>query len=136
MIFAIDFDGTFAADPDMFRLAVRLLRARGHGCFLITNRREDQGAEVKLLVGDLMPIVFAGPMSKYDAAFAAGYDVDIWIDDAPHIVNVSGIVYVGDDDPHAENCGNDGCSNPITHTCGYCWKHCACGKQARANAKP
>jgi hypothetical protein len=52
---------------------------------LVTGREDIPGfAEpVRALVGDIMPIVFAGGSWKREAAKAAGWDVDIWIDDNP-----------------------------------------------------
>lgn len=85
LVFGIDFDGTFAADPLFFKAFVSLLRASGHSCVMVTGREDVPGlAEpVRALVGDLMPIVFAGGTWKKDAAKAAGWIIDIWIDDNP-----------------------------------------------------
>ncbi len=49
MIFAIDYDGTWSRDPDGFRLIVELLRARGHGCIMVTGRSDSgqYGTEVR-----------------------------------------------------------------------------------------
>ena len=92
---AIDFDGTFAEDPDAFREVVGVFKARGHRCLLVTNRPEEWGKDVRDLVGDLMPIVFAGTSSKRGAVHRQGYEVDIWVDDMPHIVEMEGVVYLG-----------------------------------------
>lgn len=69
MIFGIDFDGTFSRDPELFRLFVSALRARGHTAVLVTGRSDEGrfGAEVRCAVGDLMPIVFAGMVWKRKA---------------------------------------------------------------------
>ena len=92
---AIDFDGTFAEDPDAFREIVEVFRARGHQCILVTNCPEEWGDDVRELVGDLMPVVFAGRLSKSAAVYRQGYDVDIWVDDMPHVIEMDGIVYLG-----------------------------------------
>ncbi|KKM71261.1 hypothetical protein LCGC14_1432440 [marine sediment metagenome] len=98
---AIDFDDTFSADPDLWREFVGVATGRryGHKCILVTNRPEAMGNDVRAEVGDLMPIVFAGRLSKKEAAARAGYSVDIWIDDNPEYVDVQGIRYVGNDRP-------------------------------------
>lgn len=88
MIFGIDFDGTFAADPDLFRGFVAALRARGHEAVLVTGRSDEPpwGDQVRALVGDLLPIVFAADHWKRDAAERAGFKVDVWLDDHPEYV--------------------------------------------------
>ena len=88
MVFAIDYDGTFSRDPDLWREFVASARARGHECVLVTGRTDEGewGAEVKRGVGDLMPIVFAGPHWKREAALKKGWKVDVWIDDNPEYV--------------------------------------------------
>lgn len=85
LVFGIDYDQTFAADPEMFKAFVGLIKAHGHIPVLVTGREDSHGfgEPVRALVEDLMPIVFAGGSWKRDAAKAAGYEVDIWIDDNP-----------------------------------------------------
>ena len=43
--------------------------------------------EVRRIVGDVMPIVFTGRIPKAEAVKRHGFDVDIWIDDAPEFVH-------------------------------------------------
>ena len=88
ILFGVDFDGTFARDPHGFRLFVAMMRERGHSFVLVTGRSDDGqwGAEVRREVRDLMPIVFAANGWKRDAAHAAGFKVDVWIDDNPEYV--------------------------------------------------
>ena len=85
LVVAIDFDGTYAADPELFRAFVDLLKARGHIPIMVTGRPEKYGMDEapKALVGDTMPIIFAGGEWKIDAVKARGYKVDIWVDDNP-----------------------------------------------------
>lgn len=93
MIFAIDYHGTFQRDVRTFRAVVRGLQAAGHTCVLVTgiDDGDSYAAEVKRDVGDLMPIVFAAGAWKRQAAKAAGFDVDVWIDDQPE--------YIAEQDP-------------------------------------
>ena len=88
LLFAIDFDNTFTADPSLFRSFVALLRAAGHDAIMVTGRSDEGqwGQEVRDAVGDLLPVVFAGRQWKRDAAVAAGYKVSIWVDDMPDYV--------------------------------------------------
>lgn len=88
ILFGVDFDGTFSRDPHGFRLFVAVMRERGHSFVLVTGRSDEGqfGAEVRREVRDLMPIVFAANGWKRDAALAAGFKVDVWIDDNPESV--------------------------------------------------
>ena len=98
---AIDYDDTFSADPSLWREFVKIATGRryGHRCVLVTNRTEDMGNDVRAEVGDLMPIVFAGVFSKRSMAALVGYNVDIWIDDSPELIEMDGLRYVGTDRP-------------------------------------
>ncbi len=88
ILFGIDYDGTLSRDPEFFRLVVRAGLAAGHRFVLVTGRSDTGvwGTEVRRAVGDLMPIVFAADGWKREAAFAAGYKVDVWVDDHPEYV--------------------------------------------------
>jgi hypothetical protein len=88
MIIGIDYDGTFSADPGLWRGFVKQAVARGHKCLCVTGRSDvgDLGDEVRRALGSLMPVLFAGLAWKRDTASAAGYDVDVWIDDNPEYV--------------------------------------------------
>ncbi len=91
MIFGIDFDGTFAATPELWRRFILDAQRDGHTCVLVTGRSNNSpwspwGREVIEMVSDLMPIVFAGNQWKRQAALAAGYKVDVWIDDYPEYI--------------------------------------------------
>lgn len=87
-LFAIDYDGTWSADPELFETFVALLRTRGHDAILVTGRSDSGrwGAEVRAAVRSV-PIVFAANKWKREAAKAAGYKVDIWIDDFPEYID-------------------------------------------------
>lgn len=88
MLVAIDFDGTFARDPSLFRSIVALIRAHHHDAVLVTGRSDEGpwGDEVRAAVDGLMPIVFAGGAWKREAAMAAGFKPDIWFDDWPEYI--------------------------------------------------
>jgi hypothetical protein len=93
MIIAIDYDNTFTLDPDLFRDMAQRFQRRGHRVIVITGRSDEDpwGTEVRTMVRDLCPIVFAGLSWKREAAIAEGYIVDVWIDDMPE--------YIGPQDP-------------------------------------
>jgi hypothetical protein len=88
ILFAVDFDSTWTADPALFRMLVAIGQARGHRFVLVTGRSDEGqwGAVVRREIRDLMPIVFAANGWKREAAERAGFKVDIWIDDHPEAV--------------------------------------------------
>ena len=87
-IIAIDYDGTYTVDPDLWRAFIERAQARGHVVVMVTGRSNEGqfGAEVRRAVNGLVPIVFAAQMWKRHAAQLAGFDVSIWIEDHPEAV--------------------------------------------------
>lgn len=88
MIIAVDYDGTYAADPETFNKVIEVFQAAGHTVICVTGR--DGGAMgdiVRATIGQLIPCIFAGKDWKVDAAKTAGYDVDVWIDDNPGMIS-------------------------------------------------
>lgn len=86
LTFALDFDDTFTACPDLWRAFVRQAEAAGHRVFLVTARRDtdENRAIISEALGDcVLPKVFAALGSKLDAVEKRGIKVDIWIDDDP-----------------------------------------------------
>lgn len=97
MIIGVDLDGTYAADVSTFRKVVDVFQQAGHRCVLVTNRGPDDRALVESIVLGQMPLIFAAGSPKKVAALAAGYAVDVWIDDNPILVDFGGmgLVMVG-----------------------------------------
>lgn len=95
MTIAIDFDGTYAALPELRAFGEMLVQA-GHTVVIVTARSDhgEFGAEVRRVVGGAFPIVFAGERWKRHAAEAAGYRVDIWIDDNPEYIGPQHLIGV------------------------------------------
>lgn len=87
MIIAIDYDNTYAADPETFDKVIGVFKQAGHIIICVTGR--DGGAMgdiVRATIGQLIPIVFAAKEWKRDAALKRGYKVDVWIDDMPEMI--------------------------------------------------
>lgn len=100
MTIAIDFDGTFAADPVLFGHFVNDALRMGHTCLILTGRSDEgeYGDEVRRLVRQHLndaniPIVFAGMAWKRDAAKARGFNVDVFIDDTPEYIAPQNILF-------------------------------------------
>lgn len=87
MLIAIDFDGTFASDPPAFIAAVSELLFKGHDLVTVTSRRKTLENEQHMREsGITWPILFAYDKPKKLAAIEAGFKVDVWIDDQPHMI--------------------------------------------------
>lgn len=93
MLFGIDYDGTFGADPALFHAFLDLLTAKGHQAVIVTGRTRPTGTkgigefEVEVVTKGRIPVVYAGMTFKRIAAADAGYKVDIWIDDNPEFID-------------------------------------------------
>lgn len=89
MIISVDYDSTYSADPITFNAVIQIFQAAGHTVICCTGRDRTSGKEVLESIGKLVGedhCVFAGKEWKRDAASAAGFDVDVWIDDMPEMV--------------------------------------------------
>lgn len=82
MIISIDYDRTYTSAPSFWRAVIAFAALEGHQVICVTGRKpehslddENEGIEV--------PVIYADGKLKREAAEAAGYEVDIWIDDEP-----------------------------------------------------
>lgn len=85
MNIAIDFDDTFTADPDMWKLFIRSAYENGHNVFVVTWRSEGERFEVDLEVpaNFIMAKHFTARKAKRKYMEDKGIYIDIWIDDNP-----------------------------------------------------
>lgn len=86
MIIAIDYDETWTAFPGLWRDFVASCRQRGITVIIVTNRSMD------MHIGDpgkfgVEAVVYANGRPKREAAHLHDFNVDIWIDDLPHLVD-------------------------------------------------
>lgn len=84
MTVGIDYDGTWTAAPAFWREVVALAPRFGVGFVLVTNR----GPNMPVESGLPMPVVYANGRPKRQAAAKAGWDVQVWVDDYPHLVDL------------------------------------------------
>ncbi len=87
-VIAIDFDGTFTDDKDLWAGFIRSARDAGHDVVCVTARRETEDntrfMTTTFKVWDCqIPIVFTDGGAKRDVTNESGVDVDIWIDNDP-----------------------------------------------------
>jgi HK97 family phage portal protein len=91
MTVSIDFDRTFAADPQLWGEFARQAVADGNTVVMISRRPESDREEVIASLGDYAEsfsqvLLVGGDTLKADAADAAGIKVDVWVDDSPQTI--------------------------------------------------
>jgi hypothetical protein len=89
MLIALDYDLTYTADPELWDAFIAAARARGHEFVCVTGREQPPSIAERQIP---MPVVCAGDKHKFRAAMAAGYAVDVWIDDSPGTIEPARIV--------------------------------------------
>ena len=77
---AIDYDGTYTADPEMWDRFIQDAQERGHRVLCVTSRYGDS-TDPELIYG--VVTVFTKMQAKRWFCNAGGVKVDIWIDDEP-----------------------------------------------------
>lgn len=99
MIIAIDLDKTWTAAPAMWFGIRLLIESKGHTVIMVTARRDpvSQGERDRFLLPEDMPIIYTAGDFKKPCAEAAGYKVDIWIDDTPGMIQECAILKVAPD---------------------------------------
>ena len=86
MNIALDYDGTFSADPGLWKNFIRDAKLRGHEVILITMRYEDpvESAEViQALEESDVRIIYTNRKAKQKFVDELNLKIDIWIDDKP-----------------------------------------------------
>lgn len=90
---SIDFDRTFAADPELLGDFAAKAKADGNSVVMITRRADtpEDRDFIEQTLGSYADafdaVILAGPeMQKEAAAKQAGISVDIWIDDSPQTI--------------------------------------------------
>lgn len=82
MIIGLDWDNTYTRRPDFWFDFVGLCTLFQVKVIIVTNRGPEFPCERPPVT-----VVYANGQPKRQAAKAAGYHVDIWIDDFPHLVD-------------------------------------------------
>ena len=88
MLIALDYDGTYTADPGLWHPFIAASRARGHRIFVVTMRFPSEGREVEQRLGTHVDrIIFTGREAKRRHLQRLGHDVDVWIDNHPEYID-------------------------------------------------
>lgn len=87
MTFAIDFDGTYDRDPMLWTFFVQMALTLGHDVIVVTARGDHHQPTAEHVIaqrwGPNVPVIRSYDRPKTQVAYAAGYSVDVWIDDEP-----------------------------------------------------
>lgn len=103
LTFALDYDDTFTAEPELWRAWVLLAKARGHRIVCITGRSEteSQRYELERAFGPQVEVYFSGLRPKMECAIANGLKIDVWLDDWPGMIDTA-IYWIDQTDSTAE----------------------------------
>lgn len=77
MRIAIDYDGTFTRDPDLWRGFIQSAEEAGHHVVCVTSRDTDQPVQIPC------DVIYAGMQPKGPLMARMEMMPDIWIDDHP-----------------------------------------------------
>lgn len=88
MNIALDYDGTFDADPYYWWDVIEATRSRGHNIFIVTYRDKRLDRTPALIdLEQKIPVYYTGGIAKKFWCKNIGYvDVDVWIDDKPNTI--------------------------------------------------
>lgn len=92
MIIAIDFDKTWTADPELWRMFVTSARKRGHNCIIATGRKACSEDMKKYNLHYNIEVIYCGGEYKEKVCRREGWKVDVWIDDMPSMIQESLII--------------------------------------------
>ncbi len=99
MTIAIDLDNTWTADPVLWFGFYHKAASSGHRVIMVTARHHVISPEETLrhMLPEGMPIIYTSGELKEPAARAAGYSVDVWIDDAPGMIQECAVLRAAPD---------------------------------------
>lgn len=91
MLLALDYDGTYDADPQLWDDFIFNAVGRGHAVILATSRSTTDGLPK---IPGIVEAIPCGATHKRAACKAIGYEPAIWIDDQPETVNGPGWLWL------------------------------------------
>lgn len=83
MNIAIDYDGTYTADPLLWGRFIADAELLGHKVYCVTQRRQTEMANMVIPEVPKHRIICADMGSKIYAADSIKLKIDVWIDDDP-----------------------------------------------------
>lgn len=88
MKIALDFDGTYTEDPDMWCGFIDLAKETGHDVYIVTFRHPNQSHQMLdwLNQGYTKGVFYTSGNSKRKFMDERGIAIDVWIDDQPELI--------------------------------------------------
>lgn len=84
MNLALDYDGTYSRDPEGWDQFIDLMQMREHNVYLVTMRTRSESQEIyERLQNKVDGIFCTARKAKRSFMYAAGIDINVWIDDEP-----------------------------------------------------
>lgn len=82
MKIALDYDGTFTADPELWINFIDNAKKRGHQIFIVTMRYPNETLSHEIDC----EIIYTSRKAKIRFLADLGLTVNIWVDDMPHLL--------------------------------------------------
>lgn len=86
MKIALDYDGTYTADPALWDRFISLAKRSGHEVHIVTMRYPSE--PIKGAYG-VTAVHYTSRLAKAKAVAAKGLAFDVWIDDRPELILLS-----------------------------------------------
>lgn len=87
MNIALDYDDTYTRDPELWDRFINNAVAHGHDIRIVTFRNGNgNNDDIAATIGDRIPVIFTGGISKRRFCYAVDFWVNVWIDDMPEII--------------------------------------------------
>jgi hypothetical protein len=77
---ALDYDGTYSADPAMWNKFIKIAQAHGHKVTCVTMRKATLSERLDMEID----VIYTNRKGKVGHCEREGVKIDIWIDDSPH----------------------------------------------------
>lgn len=91
MNIALDYDGTYTSDPNMWLRFVLDAQEKGHTVYIVTMRYESECWQKEAfdhrLTALLVPLICTARMAKKPFCEERGIHIHVWIDDHPEAVH-------------------------------------------------
>lgn len=103
MNIALDYDGTYTNDPNLWLRFILDCQAAGHSVWIVTMRYPSECGEDMFdqrIKGLLVPVVATSRTAKKEFCRKLGIVIHVWIDDHPEaVLNDASTIWKGTDAP-------------------------------------
>ena len=86
MKIALDYDGTYTADPALWDAFIASAKSRGHTVIIVSCRYDTPENREETLVPGCSAILCNGSAKRWFCEDRRGCKFDIWIDDLPQTI--------------------------------------------------